>query len=435
MVVVERGGVVVDFIPIGSGLFKSEIQDFYSNHNLHQLAKHGLFDLDISLDIRLRNGGDVTKIMELVGECIGEVYKEQLPPDSEILAGSVWPFQSSIGFSVIDKSGMPKFKSDLPPEDYQVVESFHRGFNKASGIPLSGLGLYARRPSLRGYVVTNENEMLHDMQSTHHLREIHYKSWGKTLRGGIDPTVFTDLPPNQLPKIRESSVNRKTSEVVAGAYVNLDSYSEPNIEIYASVDKFGTIPLLSQYLRTFAIFSKHGLNLQAIQGDEWHHATEDLIISTGKAEDLSLGEKSGIRRVGLAISANYVNDQEVAVICGIDRSGEGRGYIELFVPNSTRDERNKHEMMHHLLSAFANTSNTDIVLFVGPTDHPFYREFISVAGSSMERLNRKYGLPQDYPYIDIYDLGFAGLGHAMGYATKFDPRTLGSIPSTKGILK
>lgn len=154
------------------------------------------------------------------------------------------------------------------------------------------------------------------------------------------------------------------------------------------------------------LLSRHSLidmELQ-VKGDlevDAHHTIEDTGIALGETILKALGDKKGIRRYGCA----YVPMDETLCRCVIDISN--RPYLEFRAPQGAADAPNMPlSLTVEFCRALANNlrCNLHIEVFYGMDGH------------------------------HIAEAVFKSLAHALRQAVEQDPRTAGSIPSTKGTL-
>jgi imidazoleglycerol-phosphate dehydratase len=132
-----------------------------------------------------------------------------------------------------------------------------------------------------------------------------------------------------------------------------------------------------------------------------HHTVEDIGITLGQAVAQAVGDKKGIRRYGHA----YVPLDEALSRVVIDFSG-----------------RPGLEMDVHFTASMIGALDTQLV-------YEFFQGFVNHAGVSLHIDNLK-GQNAHHQCETI----FKAFGRAVRAALEFDPRALGSIPSTKGSL-
>ncbi len=159
--------------------------------------------------------------------------------------------------------------------------------------------------------------------------------------------------------------------------------------------------------------SRHGgfdLTVQTV-GDleiDAHHTMEDTALALGAAFADALGDKAGIRRYGAAT----IPMDEVLVRAAVDLSGRPylvhdepplAPYIGPVYPTS---------MTRHIFESFGHAAR--ITLHV-----------------SVLRAARPGGHPDAHHVVEAQFKAFA---RALREAVEIDPRSVGAVPSTKGIL-
>jgi imidazoleglycerol-phosphate dehydratase len=194
---------------------------------------------------------------------------------------------------------------------------------------------------------------------------------------------------------RSASVSRNTLETRITVTVNLDGCGDSRFET--------GIPFLEHMLDQI---SRHGLidlEIQA-EGDlhiDDHHTVEDIGITLGQAVAQAAGNKQGITRYGHA----YVPLDEALSRVVVDFSG--RPGLEFHVP-FTR----------------AQVGGFDVDLF-----HEFFQGFVNHAAITLHIENLR-GENSHHQAETV----FKAFGRALRMALTPDPRSAGSIASTKGVL-
>jgi imidazoleglycerol-phosphate dehydratase len=194
---------------------------------------------------------------------------------------------------------------------------------------------------------------------------------------------------------RHARIERKTKETEVVVDLGIDGTGVSEITT--------PIPFFSHMLEAW---SKHGLmdvTLEA-HGDvevDIHHTVEDVGIVLGQALRQALGDKRGITRFGSA----FVPMDEALVFAAVDISG--RPYLVFDVPVArTRVSTFDLDMLPEFFRAFA--FNAEITLHV--------------------RMHTGANLHH------ITEAVFKSVARALAQATRFDPRIIGHVPSTKGTL-
>jgi imidazoleglycerol-phosphate dehydratase len=206
-------------------------------------------------------------------------------------------------------------------------------------------------------------------------------------------TELPDAPATSAPRIAELS--RNTAETQVSVRVNLDGSGESRL--HTGIGFFDH--MLDQIAR-------HGLidlDIDA-EGDlhiDGHHTVEDVGITLGQAVHKAIGDKKGIRRYGHA----YVPLDEALSRVVIDFSGR---------PGLVMDVAFSSGMI----------GNFDSQLV-----HEFFQGFVNHAFVTLHIDNLK-GVNAHHQCETI----FKAFARALRAAVEFDPRSLGSVPSTKGSL-
>ncbi|HET6315352.1 MAG TPA: imidazoleglycerol-phosphate dehydratase HisB [Chloroflexota bacterium] len=194
---------------------------------------------------------------------------------------------------------------------------------------------------------------------------------------------------------RTAHVRRQTRETQVEVALNLDGAGRADI---------GTgIGFLDHMLDSMARHARFDLTVRA-EGDlhiDQHHTAEDVGITLGQALDQALGERRAIRRFGDAVVPLDEALAQVAVDLG------GRGWATVELPfNGAQIGGLSSEMIPHLLQSFAYEGrfSLHVRLLAGENDH--HRA----------------------------EATFKALARALDDATRPDPRLLGEVPSTKGVV-
>jgi imidazoleglycerol-phosphate dehydratase len=195
--------------------------------------------------------------------------------------------------------------------------------------------------------------------------------------------------------MRTAEIERNTKETQIRVKLNLDG---------TGVAKLATgIPFLEHMLDQVARHGMLDLEVEA-KGDlhiDAHHTVEDIGITLGQAFFKAIGDKSGIRRFGHA----YVPLDEALSRVVIDFSGRpGLGYNVKF----TR--------------ALIGEFDADLV-------HEFFQGFVNHAQVTLHIDN----LRGDNAHHQCETM-FKAFARALRVAAEPDPRSMGSVPSTKGSL-
>lgn len=212
---------------------------------------------------------------------------------------------------------------------------------------------------------------------------------------------MTNYPLTELPEScansapRTAEVARNTAETQITVRVNLDG---------TGVSRLHTgIGFFDHMLDQIARHGLIDLDVDA-EGDlhiDGHHTVEDVGITLGQAVLKAVGDKKGIRRYGHA----YVPLDEALSRVVIDFSG--RPGLVMDVP---------------FTSGMIGTFDTQLM-------HEFFQGFVNHALVTLHIDNLK-GQNAHHQAETV----FKAFARALRSALEFDPRALGTIPSTKGSL-
>ena len=205
---------------------------------------------------------------------------------------------------------------------------------------------------------------------------------------------ITDSQPG-LPAPRIAEVSRNTAETKITVKVNLDGTGKAVLS--TGIGFFDH--MLDQIAR-------HGLIDLDIEADgdlhiDGHHTVEDVGITLGQAVHKAVGDKKGIRRYGHA----YVPLDEALSRVVVDFSGR---------PGLVMDVPFKSGM---------------IGTFDSQLTHEFFQGFVNHAFVTLHIDNLK-GENAHHQAETV----FKAFARALRFALERDPRTAGTIPSTKGSL-
>ena len=194
---------------------------------------------------------------------------------------------------------------------------------------------------------------------------------------------------------RAAQTDRKTTETQVTLSVNVDGSGKATLAT--------GIPFLDHMLDQVARHGMLDLDIQA-KGDldvDAHHTVEDIGITLGQAVARAVGDKKGIRRYGHA----YVPLDEALSRAVIDFSG--RPGLEYHV-----------QFKRALIGEF----DVDLV-------HEFFQGFANHAQVTLHIDN----LRGDNAHHQCETM-FKAFARALRMALEPDPRTAGTVPSTKGVL-
>ena len=194
---------------------------------------------------------------------------------------------------------------------------------------------------------------------------------------------------------RTASVRRTTGETDVKVTVNLDGVG--------SCTAATGVPFLDHMLQQIAAHGLLDLNVQAtgdIEIDD-HHTNEDVGITLGQALGKALGDRQGIVRFG-----HFVAPLDEALIqVALDFSGRPHLSYGLQIPTQR----------------------------VGTYDTQLVREFfVAVVNHAQMTLHIRQldGINSHH----IIEATFKAFARSLKMAVEIDPRRLGKIPSSKGVL-
>ncbi|XP_039045165.1 imidazoleglycerol-phosphate dehydratase 1, chloroplastic-like [Hibiscus syriacus] len=194
---------------------------------------------------------------------------------------------------------------------------------------------------------------------------------------------------------RIGEVERVTKETKVWVKINLDGTGVANSTT--------SIPFLDHMLDQLASHGLFDVHVKAT-GDIYiddHHTNEDVALALGTALLQSLGDRKGINRFG-DFSASL---DEALVRVSLDLSGRPHLSYDLNIPTA-RVGTYDTQLVEHFFQSLVNTS--------GMTVH-----IRQLAGKNSHH---------------IIEATFKAFARALRQATEYDPRRLGTIPSSKGVL-
>ena len=194
---------------------------------------------------------------------------------------------------------------------------------------------------------------------------------------------------------RKADVVRETKETQIKVSIDLDGTGQSTIST--------GIGFFDHMLESFARHGGFDLTVET-KGDlhiDMHHTVEDTGIVIGLAVKQALDGFKGIRRFGSA----YIPMDETLSRCALDLSN--RAYLIWKVEYKT-----------------PKVGDMDTELF-----KEFHHAFAMNCGACVH-LETLYGTNSHH----IAESGFKALARALREAVEIDPKTLGQVPSTKGVL-
>jgi len=194
---------------------------------------------------------------------------------------------------------------------------------------------------------------------------------------------------------RTAEITRNTNETQIRVAINIDGSGKQKLNT--------GVPFLDHMLDQIARHGLIDLDIDA-KGDlhiDAHHTVEDVGITLGQAFAKAIGDKTGIRRYG----HSYVPLDESLSRVVIDFSG--RPGLEFHVP---------------FTRSMIGTFDVDLT-------HEFFQGFVNHALVSLHIDNLR-GENAHHQCETV----FKAFGRALRMAAELDPRSVGTIPSTKGSL-
>ena len=195
--------------------------------------------------------------------------------------------------------------------------------------------------------------------------------------------------------MREAKITRKTAETDISLSLNFDGTGKSNIDTGCG--------FLDHMLTLFAKHSRFDMDVFC-KGDtyvDYHHTTEDIGISLGKAFCEALGDKKGIERYADII----LPMDEALILAAVDISGRGDLFYKLEIP-SYRVGDFDTELCEEFFKAFA--TNAGITLHIR-----------QISGTNSHH---------------IIEGAFKAVARVMGKAVSINEKYANEVPSTKGVL-
>ncbi|XP_021291020.1 imidazoleglycerol-phosphate dehydratase [Herrania umbratica] len=213
---------------------------------------------------------------------------------------------------------------------------------------------------------------------------------------GSPPSISPSPSPSPSSEAgRIGEVKRVTKETNVWVKINLDGTGVANSST--------SIPFLDHMLDQLAshgLFDVHVKATGDIHIDD-HHTNEDVALALGTALLQALGDRKGINRFG-DFSAPL---DEALIHVSLDLSGRPHLSYDLNIPTATVGTYDT-QLVEHFFQSLVNTS--------GMTLH-----IRQLAGKNSHH---------------IIEATFKAFARALRMATEYDPRRLGTIPSSKGVL-
>ena len=195
--------------------------------------------------------------------------------------------------------------------------------------------------------------------------------------------------------MRDATLTRTTSETQISVTLNLDGTGQSRASTGVGFFDHMLDQLAKHSLIDLEVTAKGDLHIDD------HHTVEDVGIAIGQALTHALGDKRGIRRYGHFTLA--MDDAQVS--CALDLSA--RPWLICNLPFPTAK--------------------------IGSFDTELVREFfqaLATHGGLTLHIDTVHGLNSHH----IAEAAFKAVAKSLRMAVEPDPRTAGTIPSTKGAL-
>ena len=167
----------------GSGQFSAETGVPFLDHMMEQIARHGLFDLNVTANGDLQI--DAHHTVEDIGITIGQAFKQAIGDKKGVIRyGHAYiPLDEALSRVVLDLSGRPGLEFDatftrdkIGEFDVDLFYEFFQGFVNHAGVTL-------HIDSIKG-------------RNAHHIAETIFKAFGRALRMAVslDQRALDQLP-------------------------------------------------------------------------------------------------------------------------------------------------------------------------------------------------------------------------------------------------
>jgi imidazoleglycerol-phosphate dehydratase len=167
----------------GTGLFEAVTGVPFLDHMMEQIARHGLFDINVNAkgDLQI----DAHHTVEDIGITLGQAFKQALGNKKGVVRyGHAYvPLDEALSRVVLDLSGRPGLEFDVTFNrdkigefDVDLFYEFFQGFVNHAGVTL-------HIDSLKG-------------RNAHHIAETIFKAFGRALRMAttLDQRALEQLP-------------------------------------------------------------------------------------------------------------------------------------------------------------------------------------------------------------------------------------------------
>jgi imidazoleglycerol-phosphate dehydratase len=195
--------------------------------------------------------------------------------------------------------------------------------------------------------------------------------------------------------MRTATLERKTSETQVRVTLDLDGSGQYDVST--------GVGFLDHLLRHVTVHGLFDLTVLA-KGDleiDPHHTVEDVALTLGACLDQALGDRKGIVRMGHA----YAPMDESLAFVAVDLSGRPYTVVE-------------------------GEWSTPMIGQLPTTLVPHCLESLATAGRLNLHARVLYGRDDHHKAEAL----FKALGRALEMAVRVEPRRVGMVPSTKGVL-
>jgi imidazoleglycerol-phosphate dehydratase len=167
----------------GQGQFSAVTGVPFLDHMMEQIARHGLFDIDIKANGDLKI--DAHHTVEDIGITLGQAFRKALGSKKGVVryGHSYVPLDEALSRVVLDLSGRPGFEYDVTfvrdkigEFDVDLFYEFFQGFVNHAGVSL-------HIDNLKG-------------RNAHHIAETMFKGFGRALRMAVtlDERALGQMP-------------------------------------------------------------------------------------------------------------------------------------------------------------------------------------------------------------------------------------------------
>lgn len=195
--------------------------------------------------------------------------------------------------------------------------------------------------------------------------------------------------------MRTAEINRKTAETDIKLSLNVDGTGKYQIQTGCG--------FLDHMLTLFSKHGKFDLTVKCV-GDvevDFHHTVEDVGICLGEAFKKALGDKRGIFRYG----DSAIPMDETLILSAVDLSGRSTLCYGLKVP-AKRLKDFETELIEEFFLAFTRSLEATL-------------HFVQLSGRNSHH---------------VLEGAFKSFARSMRKACEIDSKSIGEVPSSKGVL-